>query len=203
MSSGRKWAQRGRDGGSKKKQEDRQGEHEQDQARMGEEKGTNVRSLDWSIRKQRTQTGTSGAETRDWNIPGRYGLEGSGQHQGEEVAAARRKGEENMNKSKMGRTATAEAGTGLRQREGMEEGGKGGAEPRRRGGGSGDRTRRGRKEVRQSSAERSQLRSTPSARRPVTRAVVVGSIPTSSARGAHLKTSIVPGLGRWNSCNMS
>ena len=75
--------------------------------------------------KQRTQTGTSGAETRDWSIRGRYGLEGSGQHQGEEVAAARRKGKENTNKSKMQRRATAEAGTGSRHREGMEEGGGG------------------------------------------------------------------------------
>ena len=154
--------------------------------------------------KQRTQSGTSGKEARDWNIRARYGSECSGQHQGEEAAAARRKGEESTNKSKMRRRATAEAGTGLRQREGMEERGEGGgAAPRRRGGDSGDRTRRGRKGERRSTGERSQLRSNPAARRPVTRAVVVGSIPTSSARGAHLKTSIVPGLGRRNSCNRS
>ena len=75
--------------------------------------------------KQRTQSRTSGTEARDWNIRGRYRLECSGQHQGEEAAAARRKGEESTNKSKMPRRATAEAGTGLRQREGMEEGGRG------------------------------------------------------------------------------
>ena len=43
--------------------------------------------------------------------------------------------------------------------------------------------------------------STPAARHLVTRAVVVGSIPSSSSRGAHLKTSIVQGLGRQYSCN--
>ena len=171
---------------------------------LGRRRGRTHRSGTGAFGKQRTQSGTSGTEARDWNIRGRYGLECSGQHQGEEAAAARRKGEESTNKSKMRRRATAEAGTGLRQREGMKEGGEGGgAAPRRREGDSGDRTRRRRKEERRSSGERSQLRSTPAARRPVTRPVVVGWIPTSSARGAHLKTSIVPGLGRRNSCNRS
>ena len=45
--------------------------------------------------------------------------------------------------------------------------------------------------------------STSAASHPVTRAVVVVSIPTSSARRAHLKTSVIPWLGRWNSCNRS
>ena len=70
----------------------------------------------------------------------------------------------------------------------VERGEGGGAAPRRRGGDSGDRTRRGRKGERRSSGERSQLRSTPAARRPVTRAVVVGSIPTSKrGNGAQTK----------------
>ena len=170
----------------------------------GGRRGRTHGSLTGALGKQRTQSGTSGTEARDWNIRGRYGLECSGHHQGQKVAAARRKGEESTNKSKMRRRATAEAGTGLRQREGMEEGGEGGGvAPRRGGGDSGDRTWRGQKGERRSSGEGSQLRSTPAARRPVTPAVVVGSISTSSARGAHLKTSIVPGLGRRNSCNRS
>ena len=102
------------------------------------------------------------------------------------------------------RRATAEAGTGMRQREGMEDergGGRGRAKTQR--GRHGDRKRLGRKEKRQSRVVRSQLRSTPAARRPVTRAVVVDLIPTSSVRGAHLKTSIVQGSGRQYSCNRS
>ena len=118
-------------------------------------------------------------------------MECTGRHQGEEAAATRRKGEGSTNESKKRRRATAETGMGLRQRKGMERGGEGGgAAPRRRGGDSGDRTKRGRKEVRRSCGERSQLRSTPAARRPVTQAVVVGLIPTSSPRRAHLKTCI-------------
>ena len=121
-------------------------------------------------------------------------MECTGQHQGEEAAEARGQGDR-------------------RDRDGVAAEGRDGG---RGGGGRGSaRTQRGRlrgqnkegakkkKEERRSSGERSQLRSTPAARHPVTRAVVVGSIPTSSARRAHLKTSIVPALGRWNSCNRS
>ena len=57
--------------------------------------------------------------------------------------------------------------------------------------------------IRRSREGWSQLRSTPAARRPVARAVVVGSIPTSSARGARLKTSLVQGSWRRYSCNRS
>ena len=93
-------------------------------------------------------------------------------------------------------------GRGCSRGKGWSTGGVGGGkEPRRRGGDTGNRKRRGRKGIRQSCGARSQLRSTPAARRPVTPAVVVGSIPTSSARGAHLKTSIVQGSGRQYSCN--
>ena len=102
------------------------------------------------------------------------------------------------------RRETAEAGTGLRQREGMEDRGLGGGEePLHRAGDTGDRKRGGRKGTRRRRGVRSQLWSTPAARRPVTRAVVVGSIPSSSARGAHLKTSIVQRSGRQYSCNRS
>ena len=112
------------------------------------------------------------------------GMECAGQHQGEETAAAGGKGD------RRGRDgATAEGKDGGR-------GGGGGAAPRRRGGDSGDRTKRGRKEGGRSSGARIQLRSTPAARRPVKRAVVMGSFSTSGARRAHLKTSIVPGLRR-------
>ena len=70
----------------------------------------------------------------------------------------------------------------------------GGEEPRHRG----EDTRVKKKVEAERSIRRSreglcQLMSTPTARRPVTRAVVVGSIPTSSARGARLKTSLVQG----------
>ena len=75
--------------------------------------------------KQHTQSGTSVTEAQDWNIRGRYGFQCSGQHQEEEAAAARRKGEEGTNKSKMQRRATAEAGTGLRQSKGWRKGGRG------------------------------------------------------------------------------
>ena len=55
--------------------------------------------------KKRTRTRTSGAEALDWNVRGRSGpgLERPGLHQEEEATAARRKGKENMNKSKVQR----------------------------------------------------------------------------------------------------
>ena len=96
-------------------------------------------------------------------------MECAGQHQGEETVAAGGKGDR---RGRVGATA-----------EGKDEerGGGGGAAPRRREGDSGDRTKRGRKEERRTSGERIQLRSTPAAGRPVKRAVVVGSFPTSGA----------------------
>ena len=62
---------------------------------------------------------------------------------------------------------------------------------------------RAERSIRRSREVWSQLRSTPAARRPVTRAVVVGWIPTSSARGADLKTSLIQGSWRRYSCNRS
>ena len=103
------------------------------------------------------------------------------------------------------RRAAAEVGMGLRPKEGVEDG-KG----EWRGRAKTQRGRHGRQKkagaersIRRSREVCSQLRSTPAARRPVTRAVVVGSIPTSSARGAHLKTSLVQGSWRRYSCNRS
>ena len=58
----------------------------------GRRRGSTHGSWTGASRRQRTQSGTSGKEAGDWNIWGRYVLECSGQHQGEEAAAARRKG---------------------------------------------------------------------------------------------------------------
>ena len=60
----------------------------------------------------------SGAQAQDWNIRERYGLERSGLHQGEEAMAARTKGEENKNKSKVRRREDT-------KNQGREEGGGG------------------------------------------------------------------------------
>ena len=93
------------------------------------------------------------------------------------------------------RRATAEVVAGLRPKEGREEG-----RGWWRGRAKTQRVRHGRQKeagversIRRSSEVRTRLRSTQAARRPVTRTVVVGPIPISSARGANLKTSIVQG----------
>ena len=89
--------------------------------------------------------------------------------------------------------ATAGAGTGLRQRERMEGGGEGeGQRQYAEGETQGTEQRGG--ERKEGEAVGKGFSS--AARCPVKQAVVVGSFPTSGARRAHLKTSIVPGLGR-------
>ena len=171
---------------------------------MREEERTNARNLEWSIREAthpewNIQDGSTGLERQGKVWVGVYGAASRGGGGG---GTKKRRGEHEQEEeaeesNRRGRDRVAAEG----RDGGKGGGGRGSAKTQR--GDSGDRTERGRKEVRRSSGERSQLRSTPAARRPVTRAVVVGSIPTSSARRAHLKTSIVPGLGRWDSCNRS
>ena len=113
-------------------------------------------------------------------------------------------GEEHQERRRDGGERPQSLGRGCGRGKGWGTGGLGGGEePRRRGGDTGDRKRRGKRGMRRSCVVRSQLGSIPAARRPVTRAVVPGSIPTSSALGAHLKTSIVQGSGRQYSCNRS
>ena len=77
MSSGRKWAQGGRDSGGKKNQEDSQGQHEQEQARMAEEKRTKIcdgsRQRDEGAARKETpppKKGKGWQSAMDWHTDG-------------------------------------------------------------------------------------------------------------------------------------
>ena len=91
--------------------------------------------------------------------------------------------------------ATAGAGTGLWQREWMEGGGEGEGQRQDAEGETQETQQRGGKRKEGEEVGKGFSRGVPAARRPVKRAVVVGSFPTNGARRAHLKTSIVHGLG--------